>query len=297
MRNIMINNYANSRKSIKSSKNFKISFLIILALIIFSILSTKYRTYNYTDSIVNRTISIEKNSTTSSIYSLMWWSIENDKLKLNLNFSSDAKKVQLYALTNGKAVVSLPTNNIINLSSDYSGSFNAVLPEFTADFDNNGSSEPIRLCSKIDTIYTQGFAPKYTFFNTKEIGMEVYCSNSNDIFVYLNGEPLSNKEVLINSLRGFNKKIRLNENGSYTFSDIRELRSGINVVYVESNGAINIANYILEGHSLFTKNYFYNLLPLSIIALISISGIIAILLVRKYRKVNNRPILNELGKN
>lgn len=265
------------------SKKLIIALFSMLAVFLVAYFNTKITFYSSGNAIDKMSIQVEKSKYSSIPYGLLWFDFNNEIISLNVNILCDNSQMKMFALTKeGKIVpVSVAKSDIL-LKDTFSGSFVTVLPPFQADINNDGTKENIQLSAKADTIFTQGFAPVKTDFSDEQILMEIYNLRNGRIKILYDQKPLVNKEVLLISNRGLNKNLKTDSLGTLQIKDVRDLRAGIQVVYVENNNTYNISSYTVESNKLFTKYHYKALTPLLRVLLISAIIILLIATLRGF---------------
>jgi hypothetical protein len=281
----------------KHFKKIILIFIILECIFFFSLIVPKVNFFSQSDSIKNRTIKIDKVPQVPSPYKLIWWEVKDNTLNLKINSLNDSNNLSLHGALNNKATYTIPIenqNNIIPLQKDYSGSFMAILNPFNADINNDGAIENIKVYAKLDTLFTQGFEPKWTLFNKDVAAMDIYHVDEHSLKVLYNGKPLNNKEIQVISSRGLNQQFMLDNDGIVKINDVRDVRSGITIVYTDGNN-VNIVNYLIESRQLFTKQHLRALYPVATVFSVSINIVVIILLIRNspFRK---KSVLTELRK-
>ncbi|HEX9062772.1 MAG TPA: hypothetical protein VF941_21590, partial [Clostridia bacterium] len=169
----------------------------------------------------------------------------------------------------------------IELVDNYSGTICAVLPPFSKDINNDGTNENIRLSSKIDTLLTQGLGPVKTTFLYDSIPMEVSYKGDGKIVVYFNKKPLADRNIKLISNKGLDRSVKTDDLGAIEITDLRDLRSGINVIYLDQkSNTYFISSYMVQSNTLFSKSHFDALKSFLIVFIISLFIIMVIVVLR-----------------
>lgn len=235
-------------------------------------------------------LQVEKSSKSDAAYQLLWFETEDSTIKLCLNMLLETRGLNLYALDKGGAICPIVPAQIvkhnekpvsIECSDNYSGTICAVLPPFSKDINNDGTNENIRLSSKIDTLLTQGLEPVKTTFLNDTIPMELFYKGDGKIIVYLNKKPLAGRNIKLISNRGLDRSVKTDDSGAIGITDLRDLRSGINVIYLDQkSNTYYISSYMVQSNTLFSKSHFDALKSLLIVLIISLFFIMAIAVLR-----------------
>jgi hypothetical protein len=235
-----------------------------------------------TESIDQMSIRLEKGLLSQAPYHLFWFGQQDQMIKLNYNVLLGVQPLSLYALTKQEAIVAAPllqSRAAYRLDKDYSGSIVAVMPPVQLALGQDDRTEKIQLSAKIDTLFTQGRHPVRTTFADPRIPFEVcfkgyqgnqmldVCLKGNPaIQLLFNAKPLRNQAVRLVSRRGYglgvDQTLTTDAFGMLYVKDVRDLRTGISIIYRTADRIMYITNYRLEANSLFTKRYLKALAPL-----------------------------------
>jgi hypothetical protein len=250
---------------------FKLKSLgkLLLALIIFLLVyfNEVWTFYAATNSIDQMDIRVENDLLSQAPYHLFWFGQKDKTLKLYYNSLLGKQPLYLMALTKEEKIVTIPPQARLayRLSKDYSGTVAAVIPPVQADLTNDGKYEKIQLSAKVDTLFAQGFNPPRTSFEDPRIPFEVCYKGHQTILLLFKNKPLANQAVRLVSRRRFglamNRTVITNAAGMLQVNDVRDLRTGINIIYPARDQTRYIASYRLEGSTLFTKRYLEALAP------------------------------------
>jgi hypothetical protein len=243
-------------------------------------------------------------------YHLFWFGQQNQMIKLNYNALLGAQPFSLYALTKQEAIVAVPlqqSRTAERLDKDYSGSIVAVMPPVQLAPGQDDRAEKMQLSAKIDTLFTQGRIPVRTAFADPRIPFEVcfkgYQGNQMldvclkgkpAIQLLFNTKPLCNRTVRLVSRRGHgsgvDQRLTTDASGKLYIKDVRDLRSGISIIYRAADQIMYITNYRLEANSLFTKRYLKALAPLLKVFQWSILLILFLVTCRKLYRRQGRTV-------
>lgn len=263
------------------SKRLFISILTIIAMFVIVYCCQKVFFYLPDYGIEKTTINIEKTNHPLAPYDFMWFSYDDEKVKLNINMMvDDISKLKLYSLAHGGAEGEAPggkvipleysnPNSPIPLNAALSGNHVAVLPPFQADVNNDGKKETINVSAKIGAVFTHtgdfldflGMNEESVLFADERIPMEVLYMEDGKMMVFYGPGPLANTEVQLISNRGLNKKVRTDAAGNLPRQNYKDVRSGIQVVYVGEDNTYNIASYTVENETLLTGYHLKAMLP------------------------------------
>ncbi|KNY28143.1 hypothetical protein [Pseudobacteroides cellulosolvens] len=270
------------------------SILILLA--VYFCMSFPFYLPEY--GIERTSITVEKNNHPLAPYDLLWFDNKDEVIKLNANMLTDISQLKFYSLGyEGKVFPLTHQGSPIAMNKGMTGTYAAILPTFKADIDNNGKKDKISLSAKFDSIFTQSsefmfmklFGVVRTNFTMKEIPLEIFYIEGSKVMIFYDQKPLANSKIQLISNRGLNKTVKTDAAGMLPSMNKKDLRKGIQVVYVSEDGTYNISSYTLEGEKFFTGYYYKAMLPFLKVMFYSAILILVILIVRKmYAYINNK---------
>jgi hypothetical protein len=222
-----------------------------------------------TDSFDQMEIRVEDDLFTQAPYHLFWFGQDDRTIKLHYNSLLGKQPLCIYALTKQESIVTvLPeqSRTAYRLAKDYSGTLAAMIPPVRVDLDNDGQPETIQLSAKIDTLFAQPFKPIRTSFADPRIPFEVCWKGHQDILLLFNNQPLRNQKLRLVSRRGYgcgvDRTVTTDADGMLQVKDVRDLRTGISLIYSAPAQTRYITSYRLEANSMFTPRYLRALAPL-----------------------------------
>jgi hypothetical protein len=237
---------------------------VLLALVIFLLcyFNQSLTFHAATNSIDQMDIRVENSLLAQAPYHLFWFGQKDKTLKLHYNSLLGNQPLSLYALTKKEAIVTVPAQQsrlTYRFAKDYSGTVAAVLPPVQVDLNNDGRNEIIQLSAKVDTLFAQGFHPPRTTFGDPRVPFEVCFKGQQTILLLFKGRPLGGQTVRLISRRGFglamDRTVVTDAAGRLRVNDLRDLRTGIILIYLARDQTRYIASYRLEGNTMFTKRY------------------------------------------
>jgi len=267
--------------------------MIITAIISFIIPDFIYFTQK--EVLTDRVIVLEKSPEKSSDYHYIWWGLKEGQLVLYTSLENIDKSLKVYGIKSDVTSDEIPLstkNNSLPVEEIFTGGFNSSLKPFKADLDNDGKKETVYCFAKIDTIYVQGFVYVPTMFEKEKIALDVNIVDNHHLSVFFKGKALLNKEISITSKRGLNEKVKVSSDGTIKMKNINDIRSGLTIAYKENNN-LYVANYIAEGHTMFSSNHYKAIFPLFFIIALS-AEIILLIIIIKQSILKNRKILYEI---
>lgn len=266
----------------------KILIAIIIILVGSCILSSKVEFRLFDIGMDDRKITIKEDSTSTSSETLMknilWFEYDKDSnIRLNVNVLLAPEVGILYYMDPKSENKSMDVKKE-KLGSMMTGHFFSYADANTFDLDGDGKTDNAHIYAKTDTVDVQGFCPN-KFIEQKPSSLlpfEVICHDPSELMLYSYGKPITGK-VRIKSNRGMDKEFDA-KNGKISFVDVRELRSGIDILYKDSSGQIYFANYLQEQHTLFTKTHMKNMITFVVLIILSVFGIIIMNIILKRGK-------------
>jgi len=253
---------------------------VCIILTVFAFFAKDFVLYDFNNAVSNYNYEYTQKERPVQAVTNFWFDInEGRDLYYGYSEDTDIKNVKIYAMTSDD-IVSVTENDMKPINSDFIGYFEAVLPVYESDINNDGTPEKIHDFARVDIgFHTFGLEPRE--FNIKEIPFELAFAERKYIQVFYENQLLKNTSVTVYSKNGKTNTYQTDKNGWIRNFPIGDMRSGFTVSYSPDEKNIYRMNYVIEDYNYFDSHFWEAHIPLLIIIGLSATGIIIFQFIRK----------------
>ncbi len=254
--------------------------LICIALTVFVFFAKDFILYDFNNTVSNYNYEYTKKERPVQVVTNFWFDInEGRDLYYGYSESIDIENVKIYAMTAEDNVIPVTENAMKPINGDFIGYFEAVLPVYENDIDNDGTVEKVHDFARVDVGFqTFGLEPRE--FNIKEIPFELAFAERKYIQVFFENRLLKDSSVTVYSKDGKVNTYQTDKNGWIRNFPIGDMRSGFTVSYSPDENNIYRMNYVIEDYNYFTPHFWEAHIPLLLIIGLSVLGIIIFQIIR-----------------
>jgi polyferredoxin len=220
-----------------------------------------------------------QNSETASLAPLSF-SYQGNAITLTKAAELADEDISLYALS-PYGTAALDSDAMLNLNSQFLGSFAAVYPMLAFDYNGDGKDENVYLAAKTDLRAIQSNVSVTAMFRDKLLNLEVGIDNARALIVYFSTKLLIDRPVVVHFADGSSAEYITDAAGHIPGVSIKQIRKGITVEYAPNAKNVYLLKYSPERARIISSA----ILPIiNAAALTAATILLCVLLRRLFRK-------------